>query len=105
MSPESNSSISGLTPASRMIFAIRRTLAGVLMTTCPPEFIVLRSRVQISGFRIAMCSTRFSGFISVEPGAATLGSSSEGTKRPPGPVVIFRMSCEFFARIRSITSR
>ena len=45
MSPLSNSSISGIAPASRITFAMRRTLRGVLMTTSPPEFMVLRSSV------------------------------------------------------------
>src|SRR4029077_20581280 len=38
MSPESNNSISGLTPTSVITFAIRRTLPGVLITTSRPEF-------------------------------------------------------------------
>ena len=61
MSPESNSSISGFTPAARMTRAMRRTFSGVLMTTWPPEFIVLRSSVQMSGRSAAICSTRASG--------------------------------------------
>ena len=105
MSPESNSSISGLTPASRITLAMRRTLPGVLITTSVPEFIVFRSMVQISGRSTAMCSTRFSGTISVVPAAAMRGSSGEGTKRPPGPVVILRISWVFWARMRSTTSR
>ena len=104
MSPESKSSISGRTPAAAITFAMRRTLPGVLMTTCPPEFMVLRSSVQISGFSRATCSTRFSGAIRVVPGPATLGSSSEGTKRPPGPVVRFRITSLLRSRIRATTS-
>lgn len=84
---------------------MRRTFPGVLMTTSPPELIVLRSRVQMSGLRATMCSTRLSGDVSVVPGAATFGSSSEGTKRPPGPVVRLRITSLFRALIRSTTSR
>ena len=79
MSPLSNSSISGFTPAALMTPAIRRTLSGVLMTTWPPEFMVLRSSVQISGRSAAMCSTRCSGRMSVVPGPATAGSSMDGS--------------------------
>src|SRR5262249_5609012 len=85
ISPESKSSISGFTPDSRITFAIRRTLAGVLITTCPPEFMVFRSSVQISGLIFAMWVTHCSGGKSVVPDPATFGSLSEGTNRPPGP--------------------
>ena len=63
MSPESNNSISGFTPASRMTFAMRRTFGGVLITTSLPNVMVFRSSVQISGRSAAICSTRFSGTI------------------------------------------
>jgi hypothetical protein len=104
MSPESNNSISGLTPASAITFAIRRTLPGVLITTSRPEFMVLRSSVQMSGRSTAICSTRFSGTIRVVPSAASFGSSLDGTKRPPGPVVMLRMGAGLRARMRSTTS-
>ena len=71
ISPESNSSSSGRTPAPRINTAIIRTLRGVLITTSLPEFMVLRSSVQISGFSSATCATRGSGGSSVVPGAAT----------------------------------
>ena len=105
MSPLSNTSSSGSTPAARIAAAILRTLAGVLMTTSGPEFIVLRSSEQMSGFSSCTCFSRSSGGRSVVPGAATFGSSGLGTKRPPGPVVMLMMSFESFARMRSITSR
>ena len=87
-----------------MILAMRRTLPRRVDDDLPPEFMVLRSSVQISGRSARMWSTRFSGFISVVPGAATLGSSCEGTKRPPGPVVMLRIRAGFLRRIRSTTS-
>jgi hypothetical protein len=105
MSPESNNSISGFTPASRITFAMRRTFGGVLMTTSLPNVIVLRSSVQISGRSAEICSTRFSGTIRFVPGPAIFGSSSEGAKRPPGPVVMLSTRLVFFLRIRSTTSR
>jgi O-acetylhomoserine (thiol)-lyase len=40
----------------------------------------------------------------VVPGPATFGSSSEGTKRPPGPVVRLRIRLRFRPRIRATTS-
>ena len=104
MSPESNSSISGFTPASVITLAIRRTLAGVLMTTALPEYMVLRSRVQMSGFSAAIWATRSSGGSKVVPGAATFGSSAEGTKRPPGPVVMLRITSGLPARMRRMVS-
>jgi hypothetical protein len=105
MSPESNSSISGLTPASLMILAMRRMFFGVLITTSRPKVMVLRSSVQMSGLSTGICATRFSGTMSVVRGPATFGSSSLGSKRPPGPVVMLRMSCVFLERMRSTTSR
>ncbi|MNU10312.1 hypothetical protein D3C72_2573940 [compost metagenome] len=57
---------------------MRRTFLGVLITTSPPEFMVFRSSVAISGFRATMCSTRFSGRINVVLGPATAGFSSDG---------------------------
>ena len=78
MSPESNTSSSGSTPAARITLAMRAMVLGVLITTSPPETMVLRSSVQISGRRAATWATRRSGTVSVVPGAATLGSSSEG---------------------------
>ncbi len=69
MSPESKISSSGLTPASRITRAMRRTFFGVLITTSGPEFMVLRSSEQTSGLMSAMCSTRFSGGSRLVPGA------------------------------------
>jgi hypothetical protein len=69
MSPLSNTSSSGSTPASFMAFAILRTLAGVLMTTSGPEFMVFRSREQMSGFSSITCLMRSSGGRSVVPSA------------------------------------
>ena len=39
----------GSTPAARITLAMRATLAGVLMTTSAPEFMVFRSSVAMSG--------------------------------------------------------
>ncbi len=103
-SPESKISSSGMTPAARITLAILRTLVGVLMTTSPPEFMVFRSSEQTSGRSAAMCSMRLAGCSSVVPGAATRGSSSLGTKRPPGPVVRLMISERLRLRIRSMTS-
>lgn len=83
---------------------MRRTLPGVLMTTSLPEFMAFRSSVQMSGRSAAMCSTRFSGAISVVPSAAIFGSSGDGTKRPPGSVVMLRMSSGLWTRMRATTS-
>jgi hypothetical protein len=105
MSPESNTSSSGLTPASRIAPAMIVTFLGVLITTALPNHMVLRSSEQISGPSATTCSTRRSGRTSVEPGAATLGSSSLGMNRPPGPVVRLMIRSVSLARMRSTTSR
>ena len=55
MSPESNSSISGSTPASLITLAMRRTLAGVLITTALPDHMVLRSSVADLGLECHDC--------------------------------------------------
>ena len=104
-SPESNSSISGSTPTAFIRSAMIRTLRGVLITTSPPEFMVLRSSVQMSGLSSSICSTRFSGVSSVVPGPAMRGSSIDGTKRPPGPVVRLMTTSLLRARMRPTTSR
>ena len=105
MSPESNTSSSGRTPALRIAAAMIAALRGVLITTALPNHIVLRSSEQISGLSATTCSTRRSGRTRVEPGAATLGSASLGTNRPPGPVVRLMIRSVALARIRSTTSR
>ena len=81
------------------------TFFGVLITTDEPNHMVLRSSEQISGLSASTCSTRLSGRIRLEPGAATLGSSSLGMKRPPGPVVRLMIRSVALERIRSTTSR
>ena len=102
-SPVSKISNSGSTPASRITLAILRTLRGVLITMSEAPFIVLKSKEQMSGFSLAICSTRFSGWHRVVPGANTFGSSSLGINRPPGPVVRLIMSSLFCVRINSTT--
>jgi hypothetical protein len=61
MSPESNTSSSGLLPASWIALAMIVTLSGGLITAALPDHIVLRSSVAISGLSATMCSTRLSG--------------------------------------------
>ncbi len=105
MSPLSNTSSSGFTPASAISCAMIARFAGVLMTTEEPEYIVFRSRLHSSGRSAWTCATRGSGRISVVPGAATRGSASLGTKRWPGPVVRLMTMSSSAARRRSTTSR
>ena len=104
MSPLSNTSSSGLLPASFMAFAMTEMLSGELITAEVPDHMVLRSSVQISGFSAITCSTRRIGAISVVPGAATLGSSFPGMKRWPGPVVRLMIRSVPLSRMRSTTS-
>ena len=66
----------------------------MLMTTAVPENIVLKSSVHTSGRSRSTCATRSSGRISVLPGAATFGSSSDGMKRPPSPVERLRITSQ-----------
>ena len=75
------------------------------MTTDAPEYMVFRSRLQISGRNVTTCSMRRSGVVSVVPRAATDGSSSLGTKRCPGPVVRLMMMSVSLSRMRCTTSR
>ena len=74
------------------------------MTDACPDHMVLKSNVQISGRNASTWATRFSGAQRVEPAAAILGSSSDGMKRPPSPVVRFTIISVFSARMRSINS-
>ena len=103
-SPESKISISGVTPAAWTRCAMISRLRGVLITTAVPEYIVLKSSVHTSGRSASTCATRFSGCVSVVPGAATRGSSSEGMKRPPSPVERFRITSTSAARMRATIS-
>ena len=50
--PVSNTSSSGVTPASRIATAIASRCAGVLMKTWPPMFMLPMSRLQISGLEL-----------------------------------------------------
>ncbi len=79
MSPGLKISISGFEPLANMAWAMIRVLRRVFITTWSPEFMVLRSRVQISGFSARMCGTRSNGGSRVVPGPATFGSSGSGT--------------------------
>ena len=85
--------------------AMMRMFRGLLITAPPPNHIVFRSRLQISGFSSTTCSVRISGVVSIVAGAATFGSSSLGTKRPPGPVVRLMTRSVSLARMRLTTSR
>ena len=85
--------------------AMMRTLRGLLITAPPPNHMVFRSRLHISGLSATTCSVRTSGVVSIVAGAATFGSSSLGTKRPPGPVVRLMMRSVPLPRMRLTTSR
>ncbi len=85
--------------------AMMRRLRGVLITAPPPNHMVLRSSVQISGFSSTMCSVRISGALNSVPGAGLVGSSSLGMKRPPGPQVRLMIRSVPLPRMRCTTSR
>ena len=53
--------------------------SGWLITAPPPNHIVLRSRVHISGLSATTCSLRMRALVSVVAGAALAGSSGSGT--------------------------
>ena len=105
MSPESKTSNSGFRPAPYIIPAISVIILGELITAPPPNHIVLRSSVQISGFSSTACWTRILASLRLEFGAGFWGSSSEGTKRPPGPQVRLMIMFVPLSRIRFTTSR
>src|ERR1017187_158529 len=72
MSPLLKTSSSGFDPASFIARAMVVMLFGELITADAPDHIVLRSRLQISGFSAKICSTRRIGFVSVVPGGSYL---------------------------------
>ena len=102
--PVSNTSSSGVTPASRMSIAIASRIGGVFTNTFGPMFMLPMSSEQISGRRSSTCCTRWRGVRSVVPGPGFIGSSGSGEKRPPGPVVRLMTTSVPLDRMRSTTS-
>ena len=103
-SPVSKISNSGITPASRITFAITRTEAGVFTAISLTVFMVFKSKEQISGFKAVICSTLLRGWHKLVPGAKIFGSSVDGTKRAPTPVVKLITSSRLRALIKCSTS-
>ena len=67
-----------------MPVAMRRTLAGVLITTSPPNVMVLRSSVPMSGLSATRCATRLSGGRRLVRGPGTLRIDVTGLEATTG---------------------
>src|SRR5258708_3884250 len=64
-----------------------------------PITIVLAATIRLLGRGARGAHPRRIGCVSVVPGSVTLGSSLEGIKRPPGPVVKLMITSVLLARI------
>ena len=103
--PVSNTSSSGVTPASRIATAMASRWPGVLTKTCGPMFMLPMSRLQMSGLSSTTWRTRSAGDFMVVPGPCFERLVGAGTKRAPGPVVRLIRTSVPLALIRSTTSR
>ena len=83
--PVSNTSSSGVTPASLIASAIAFRCVGVLTNTRSPMLRLPMSSEQISGLSSMTCCTRSAGPRSTESALGFDGSFSSWKKRAPGP--------------------
>ena len=98
--PVSNTSSSGLTPASRIILAISVSWLGTLTIAQGPKFIVATSRLQMSGLSSTTWATRSAGERKPSNGLLV-----PGAMRAPGPVVRLIRTSLPASRMRATTSR